>query len=429
MVLSTASSINVIACGGGEIPNPIEKTKLSGLPNNIDVTTIDNDAQIFKIELINNLRKKTFSSLQIKDVDITKNDDSDLKDIDIRNGQIILKIFALSISQNFTGEKTINVNIITTQEKKDINSLIKNLNLGFIDISSDSIPTKKELLIGIQCVNYDASFLTINDFDIKGSIESTKTIIEGKGNYKGEITLIYRKKIDFNIWYFLDHLIIKFMKDRGYWLGSMQTNIKISEILSNNKISFITLNKNYENTEQSELKNETDQYQQLSTQEYDKQTTNTYSVTNKYDIGIQEKIKVPFEETTFNFNFSHSVTNTNTETTTLKYPSQKINVPSHKKINVDYDIFLNNIQSDYILNVKLDKSSTFSGNLYFKSEDNNQGWKTYNFYDILTKLNINKFSNNCLMYVKNKELYYCIPLTLYGKDHELDVTVNSAQPI
>lgn len=81
--------------------------------------------------------------MQIKDVDITKTNGDSLQDNDIKDGQIILKIFALSISHDFAGEKNINVKIRTTQEKKDLNLFIKNLNLGFINISSDSIPTKK----------------------------------------------------------------------------------------------------------------------------------------------------------------------------------------------------------------------------------------------------------------------------------------------
>lgn len=285
---------------------------------------------------------------------------------------------------------------------------------------------------GIQCVNYDTSLLTINDFDIKVSIKSTKTIIEGRGNYKGEITLIYRKKWEFDISRFIDHILNLYFptpKMNEPYLENIKINIKISEILSLDKVSFANLSQNYEGTEQAELKNETNQVQQLSTQEYDKQTTNTYSITNKYDVGIQEKIKVPFEETTFNFNFSHSVTNTNTETATLRYPSQKINISAYKKVKVNYDIFKNNIKSDYILILKLDKNSTFSGDLYDASPTHSFGWKEFNFYSFLTKININNPSNNNLIYVNNNKLYYSIPLTLSGKSDELNVTISPEQPI
>ncbi|WP_338973915.1 ETX/MTX2 family pore-forming toxin [Spiroplasma endosymbiont of Tricholauxania praeusta] len=110
------------------------------------------------------------------------------------------------------------------------------------------------------------------------------------------------------------------MKNKGYWLENMKLNIKNNEILSNDKISLINLTKTFETSERTELKNNTNLEQQLSTQEYDKEVTNTYSVTNTYDVGISEKISIPFEETTFNFNFGHSTTNTNSESVTLKYP-------------------------------------------------------------------------------------------------------------
>ena len=190
---------------------------------------------------------------------------------------------ALSTSINFIGEKMININITTTQEKKDLNLLIANQNLGFIKILAKNLsPTKEELLIGIKSINYDASILTINDFNIKGSINSTSAIIEGTGDYKGEITFSYRQEFDFNIWNFLDILVMGHMKNKGYWLENMKLNIKNNEILSNDKISLINLTKTFETSEQTELKNNTNIEQQLSTQEYDKEVTNTYSVTNTY---------------------------------------------------------------------------------------------------------------------------------------------------
>ncbi|WP_342219072.1 hypothetical protein [Spiroplasma endosymbiont of Amphimallon solstitiale] len=229
LMVTTPTSISLVACGGAVYP--VHKKDLKGLSDNLDITTLDNNVKVFKVELINKLRKKTFSNLQLSDVKISKNNNTPLQDTDIKNRKLIIKIIALSTSINFTGEKTININITTTQEKKDLNLLIANQNLGFIKIlAKNLIPTKEELLIGIKSINYDASILTINDFNIKGSINTTSAIIEGTGDYKGEITLSYRQEFDFNIWNFLDILVMGHMKNKGYWLENMKLNIKNNEI-------------------------------------------------------------------------------------------------------------------------------------------------------------------------------------------------------
>lgn len=187
------------------------------------------------------------------------------------------------------------------------------------------------------------------------------------------------------------------------------------------------LSQDLESTETSILKNETDQEQQLSTQEYDKQVTDTYAVTNKIDLGITDTIKIPFDEVKFNFNFSNSTTQTTSTTDTVKAPSQRINVNSQKEVSVNYDLYAVNYENNYLLNVKLNINSNFSGQLY--NGNNNVGWKEFNFYQILRKIRLDKPDENNLMYATNDGLYYTIPLTLDNKGHDLNVDVKAEQPI
>jgi len=80
-----------------------------------------------------------------------------------------------------------------------ISTIIKNNNLGDIAMSQ-LIPTKEELLIGIQNANpITAKSLTKNDFDIKDKSDTSnnpaKITITGKGNYTGDVTLNYSKQM------------------------------------------------------------------------------------------------------------------------------------------------------------------------------------------------------------------------------------------
>lgn len=227
---------------------------------------------------------------------------------------------------------------------------------------------------------------------------------------------------------FIDHILMVYLKNNLAYMNNQKTNIKIDSIITNNKITSKKINEVLESTETSILKNETNLEQQISTQEYDMQVTNTYSVTNKIDIGVTDTFKIPFDEIKLNFNFSHSTTQTTSTSTTVKAPSQRINVAPDKKVLVNYDLYAVNYQNNYLLTVKLNRNATFSGNVVNIDGSTTQ-WKQFNFYQVLRSIGINKPDENNLMYATNDGLYYCLPLTLNTKGHNLNVDIKPEQPI
>ncbi|WP_174480502.1 MULTISPECIES: hypothetical protein [Spiroplasma] len=58
LMVATPTSISLVACGGAVYP--VHKKDLKGLSDNLDITTLDNNVKVFKVELINKLRKKHF---------------------------------------------------------------------------------------------------------------------------------------------------------------------------------------------------------------------------------------------------------------------------------------------------------------------------------------------------------------------------------
>ncbi|WP_425382503.1 hypothetical protein [Spiroplasma endosymbiont of Melieria omissa] len=130
-----------------------------------------------------------FSNLEISYVDITKYDGSSLQESDIVEGILNTKVSAKENSQNFTGEKTINVNIEITDTRTDLNMVITEKELGIIYIGQLDKPNKSEIFKIIKDKNNKAIVLTEDDFYIKQIISTTEIIINGKGNYKNEVTL------------------------------------------------------------------------------------------------------------------------------------------------------------------------------------------------------------------------------------------------
>lgn len=58
LMVATPTSISLVACGGAVYP--VHKKDLKSLSDNLDITTLDNNVKVFKVELINKLRKKHF---------------------------------------------------------------------------------------------------------------------------------------------------------------------------------------------------------------------------------------------------------------------------------------------------------------------------------------------------------------------------------
>lgn len=88
-------------------------------------------------------------------------------------------------------------NIIScdNKEKKenDLETIITVTDLNEINFSG-SVPTKEELLVGIQNKNTDANSLTVDDFDIESGQNETNATITGIGEYSGTISINYSKK-------------------------------------------------------------------------------------------------------------------------------------------------------------------------------------------------------------------------------------------
>lgn len=138
-LIGTAST-NIIACGDNSNPST-QKNDLNSLPTTTNVTirsdSIDkvND---FKEVLINELKKQSgFSNLEISDVDITKSDGNTLTNNDIIQSTLNTKVKAKTSSQNFNGEK--NINIIINIMKIKLSDVITNTNLGEINIPNSII--------------------------------------------------------------------------------------------------------------------------------------------------------------------------------------------------------------------------------------------------------------------------------------------------
>ncbi|WP_338986034.1 hypothetical protein [Spiroplasma endosymbiont of Thecophora atra] len=189
VTLIGVTSISVVTCDGERIA-PVRKTDLKYLKDNVNVIIIEDSVNEFKLQLIDQLKKQSgFSNLEISDVDITKYDGSSLQESDIVQGILNTKVSAKENSQNFTGEKTINVNIEITDTRTDLNMIITEKKLGIIYIGQLDKPNKSEILEIIKDKNIKALALTEDDFYIKKIINTTAIIINGKGNYKNEVTL------------------------------------------------------------------------------------------------------------------------------------------------------------------------------------------------------------------------------------------------
>jgi len=112
IALCGTTSINVVACGGGETPDPsTQKINLSGLPDSVKVTTIDS-VNSYKTALINVLKKDEFNDLSETDVKITKEYGNPLIDTDITTGDLVTKITAKDSSDKFTSSAIITITII-----------------------------------------------------------------------------------------------------------------------------------------------------------------------------------------------------------------------------------------------------------------------------------------------------------------------------
>lgn len=260
-----------------------------------------------------------------------------------------------------------------------------------------------------------------------------KRIIIGKGKYKGEIILEY-SNINFNMQDFLNHLILlnyqKIYRENEVifeTISNIKINLEIEEITSNERINTVVLSETLINFDKSEFKNSSNIQQQNITETFTKTVTNTISVTKRIDIGIKQKIKISFpeffdSETEFDFTGSRSKTTTNTETKIITSSAQRINVPPHKQIDVFIELYKTKAHSEYLLTLKLNKNSTFSGEVIFGNKTS-QTWpfnQEFNFYNILNDLGI--INNYDLLYTKKGDLYYKTWLLINTTTNDFKVT-------
>lgn len=181
----------------------------------------------------------------------------------------------------------------------DLNDIIINKNLGNI-IMTNNMPTKEELLIAIKDTNANATELTLEDFEFKKGFKRRikKSIIVGKGKYKGEVSLEYSNVV-FDMNKFLNHIMLLYFQ-KNYSEGNKiisanvnnpQINLNFKEIVSNVGITKVILSETLMNSEMADFKNATSVSQQNLSQTVSKTVTNTVSVSNRTDFGLKTKLK------------------------------------------------------------------------------------------------------------------------------------------
>lgn len=90
----------------------------------------------------------------------------------------------------------------------------------------NNMPTKEELLMAIKDTNANAIDLTLENFEFKKGFKRRikKSIIVGKGKYKGEVSLEYSNVV-FDMGNFLNHIMLL------YFQKNIKKEIKLQALM------------------------------------------------------------------------------------------------------------------------------------------------------------------------------------------------------